>query len=286
MSPFFDELEQRLRASVAEQHGRAAQRAAAPQAPAAPRRGNRRGLFALVAALVVAGAAVPGVPAVTGLWQPDVERQAPWPTSTTPATEVLSCDARSPRFRAGPPIGPEFAAVFAVFGRPATKADRMRRAYLRPLPLVGVDVDGIRRVGTEDGRPFFLIPAQGMGRQPPPERCLRGLSQAQRAAVAAPPRMVPTVCWGGGGGGCSTLADLARHGSYGSGGVVRGRATITGLAPNGVRAVRVTYGRSTRTFEVRDNFFSFRLGIDVEQASSPDRLEWLMEDGSVRDVTR
>jgi hypothetical protein len=36
---------------------------------------------------------------------------------------------------------------------------------------------------------------------------------------------------------------------------------------------------------VHDNFFSFLVGIDVERAL-PDRVEWLMDDGAVRDVTR
>lgn len=283
MSRFFDELEQRLRASAAEQH--APHPAPVPAPAGRARRGRSRSrLLAVAAVVALTGAAVPALSAVTGLWQPDVEPQAPWGTSTVEGTS-FSCPSRSPRFRVGPPIGPEFAAAFAVFARPRTAADRFERKYLRALPLIGADVDGIRRVGTAaDGEPYFLIPAQGLGRQPPPAACLRGLPAEQRRAYAAMrPRMEPSICAGD---GCSTLGDLARHGSYGTSGTVRGRATVAGIVPNGVRAVTVTYGRSTRTFPVSGNFFTFLLGVDVEQASRPDRLVWRMDDGSERDVTR
>jgi hypothetical protein len=50
---------------------------------------------------------------------------------------------------------------------------------------------------------------------------------------------------GGGGGGCGTLADVRAQGMFGASGT-DGRSTVAGIVPNGVRAVRVTYGRSTR----------------------------------------
>jgi hypothetical protein len=304
VTPFFDELEQRLRASAAEQHGGAAAAPGSPPAAAAEEdggapaaaharrrgwlrpRGNRR-LVVLVVATLLAGAAVPTVPAVTGLWEPDVEPQAPRGTVVSP-TRSVSCDVKERTFRSGRPIGPEFAAVLGVFARPRTAADRFPRKHLRSLHLVGLDVRAIRRAGvTAGGRPFYVLPARGVANPAWPARCARRAPPEQRRQLTHPPLIdEPTICVMDGGGACGPLADIARHGSYGSSGTVRGRATISGLAPNGVREIRVTYGTSTETFPVHDNFFTFKVGIDVEQASSPDKLEWLMSDGSVKDVTR
>lgn len=285
MSQFFDELEQRLRASAEAQH-------AVPIASSARRgrwwRSHRR-LLAVAVLTGLVGAAVPAVSAVTGLWAPDVQPQRPWGTVEASAgAHGFSCDTGPTRIDVGPPAGKEFTSVLGVLGRPRTAADQIALKYLRPLRLQGVDVTGIRYVGTAaDGQRNYLIPARGFGATPWPARCLRGVPPAQRRALAHPPqRREPIVCLFSRGGGCGPLRDIREHGQYGSGGAVRGRATITGLAPNGVTAVRVTYGHSTRTFPVRHNFFTFKMGIDVEQASSPDRLEWIMQDGTVRDVTR
>lgn len=56
--------------------------------------------------------------------------------------------------------------------------------------------------------------------------------------------------------------------------------------PNGVRAIRVTYGRSTRSFPVRDNFFAFRVALQAPRAADPDRVVWQLADGSTQDVTQ
>lgn len=294
MSGYFDALEQRLRTS-AEARGDApaladAERAQAGGAHAARQRGRgatapgrraRRPLLVLLLALLVAGGAVPAVTAISGLWDPGVPAQRPWGNSVT-ATETWTCRARTPAFRPGPPVGPEFAEAFAVFDRPARPGDRMRRAYLRSLPLLEIDVERIRLLGRDAaGRPVHIVPGQGMGHRVA-ESCLRGMTAQERRRILGPTLDEPAICVDG---GCDTLRELARRGSFGSSGTVRGRATITTVVPNGVRAVRVAYGHASRTFPVRDNFASFRVAIDVEQASSPDRVEWLMDDGSVRDVT-
>lgn len=284
MSRFFDELEDRLRASAAELHGEAGGQRRRRRRP--PRR-----LLAVAILAGIAGAAVPAISAVTDVWRPDLP---PAPAPTTPgdghvvAGDAISCrGTTTPALDVGPAVGPEFAEVLGVLARPRTAADRIRPIYLRSLGLVDVDVAGVRRVGVAaDGKPFYVIPARGHGYRPWPRRCLRGLTARQRRRVTAAPVVEPTICtMSGGGGGCGPLRHLARYGTYGTGGTVRGRSTVTGLAPNGVREVRVTYGRSTRTFPVRDNLFSFLLGVDAMRAA-PDRLEWLMDDGSVRDVTR
>jgi hypothetical protein len=289
MSRFFDELEERLRSSTAEQH--------APRAARAPRPHRRRWMRRrpLIAIVIAAGGlAVPAVAAVTDVWQPDVRPAppmrtivAPGPSGSSPGTSA-SCDVGPHRLDVGPPVGPAFTSVLGVLARPRGAEDALDRRYLRAPGLIGVDVRGIRFLGTAaDGRRSFIVPARGLGQPPWPARCLRGLDRRQRLLLAHPPqRREPIVClFAGGGGGCSSLAEVRAHGMLGSSGVVRGRATVTGIAPNGVRAVRVTYGRSTRDFPVHDNFFSFLVGIDVERAL-PDRVEWLMDDGAVRDVTR
>ncbi|HEX7289561.1 MAG TPA: hypothetical protein VF250_00415 [Conexibacter sp.] len=281
MSRFFDALEERLRSSAAEQHADVVEQTAPP---ARRRRIRRR---PLVAVAVAAGAlAVPAVAAVTDVWRPDVKPAPPMRTTVTSGPSA-SCDVGPRRLDVGPPVGAAFTSVLGVLARPRSAADAFDRRYLRGPGLLGVDVQGIRFVGTAaDGKRTFIVPARGFGQQPWPARCLRGLDGRQRRRLAHPPqRREPTVCMFSGGGGCSSLADVRTHGMFGSSGVVRGRATVAGIVPNGVRAVRITYGRSTRDFRVRENFFSFLVGIEAERAL-PDRFEWLMDDGSVRDVTR
>jgi hypothetical protein len=287
MNRFFDELEERLRTATTEQHALARSRDAAP---AARRRGwTRRHRRLLVAApLALVGFAVPAVGAVTDLWRPDVKPAPPMRTvKERPSHDVVSCgNVPEHRLDVGPRVGAAFTSVLGVLARPRTAADAFDRRYLRPLGLLGVDLAGIRSVGlAADGKRVFVIPARGFGQQPWPARCLRGLHGHRRALLAHPKqRREPVVfLFGGGGGGVIPLAAIRAHGTYARSGTTRGRATVTGLVPNGVRAVRVTYGRSTRSFPVRDNFFSFRVAVDVEQP--PDRIEWRMEDGSVRDVT-
>jgi len=280
MSGFFDGLERQLRASARERHGGA-------------RRGRLRGLrarrggrlLAVAAALLVAGGAVPAVTALSSLWEPDVAPQRPW--ATAPADVIrgrttFTCRARSVRPSAGPPIGRRFTDAFSVFARPQRPRDGQHDLRNRRMPLLTIDFGGIRRLGFDaDRRPIDLVPGWGIGHRWA-EKCVRRMSPRQRRALLPPVVRGPAICVDG---GCTTLSELVRHGMYGSGGVERGRATITTVVPDGVRAVRVTYGSSTRTFPIEHNFASFRVGIDVEQAASPDRLEWLMRDGSVRDVT-
>ena len=287
MSRFFDELEERLRTATTEQHARARSRDAAP---VARRRGwmRRHRRLLVVAPIALVGLAVPAVGAVTDLWRPDVKPAPPMRTvPERPSRDVVSCgNMPERRLDVGPPVGAAFTSVLGMLARPRTPADALDRRFLRPLGLRGVDLAGIRSVGlAADGTRTFVIPARGLGQQPWPARCLRGLHGRRRALLAHPKqRREPMVFLVGGAGGAIPLATIRARGVYTRSGNTRGRATVTGLVPNGVRAVRVTYGRSTRSFPVRDNFFSFRVAVDVEQ--SPDRVAWELEDGSVRVVIR
>jgi hypothetical protein len=291
MSRFFDELEERLRSSTVEQHAREARDVPSPR-PRRRRWIRRRPLVAV--AIAAAGLAVPAVAAVTDVWRPDVEPRQPRPPVRTvmndrPRTvrsdraHAFSCRQVAPsRIDVGPPIGREFTSVLSILGRHRTSADAFDRRQLQPL-LIGVDVAAIRYVGTAaDGARTFVIPARGMRMMPP--HCLGQLRPQDRKRVLSAERRQPMICMQGGGGTCATLADFRRHGTFGTSGAARGRATASGVVPDGVRAVRITYGSSTREFPVADNFFSFQVALDVE-AGLPDRLEWLMEDGSVRDAT-
>lgn len=292
MSPFFDELERRLRDAATERY--AANPDAGSQPPEPSRRGAawaRRHRRLLVLALVaLAGLAVPAVGAMTDLWRPDVDPPPPMGTVTAAHGNAVSCRGRSStRIDVGPPVGRAFTSVLGVLARPRTAADAIERRYVGGPGLVGVDVDGVRYLGTApDGVRYFVVPVRGYGRHPLPARCLRKLSPKLRRLFSPRPQpREPTVCvFGGGGGGCSTLADVSAHGSYGSSGTMHSRATVAGVVPNGVHDVRVTYGASTRTFPVRDNFFAFSVALGAPQAVDADRVEWVMDDGSVRDVTR
>jgi len=299
MSDFFDELERRLRDAAAERGaaaGPADETPAAAELRRAPRRSwprRHRGLL-IAAAAALAGLAVPAVAAVTDLWRPDVKPPPRMATVTASSGHghghAVSCSGMSSsRIDVGPPVGPEFTSVLGVLARPRTSADDFPRRYLRAPGFVGVDVQGIRYLGTApDGVRYFAVPVRGVGFHPLPARCLRKLTPRlrRRFQLQLPPP-APTVCvYGGGGGGCSSVADIRAHGTFGSSGTMDTRSTVAGVVPNGVRAVRVTYGRSTRTFPVHDNFFSFQVALGTVRAMDTDRVEWLMENGGVRDVTR
>lgn len=289
MSGFFDELERRLRKQTTEHYSRPADERSVP-AQARGRttfvRGHRRLL--VMAAVVLAALTVPALGAVSNLWQPDV-RPAPSMRSVR-AIRGMSFSCRqetNTRVDAGPRVGRTFTSVLGVLARPQTAADVPERRYLQTPFARDIDVKGIRYLGTApDGQRYYVIPAGGAGLRPPPEACLRKLPPRLRRSYEHPPRHEPTICVAGGGAsGCGSLADVRLHGSWGANGVGR-ESTIAGVVPNGVRAIRVTYGRSTRTFRVSDNFFAFRVALEAPQAVRPDRLVWELDDGSVRDVTR
>ena len=291
MSRFFDELEERLRAAAAHQ---------AEAGPPRRRWGRRHRRLLAVAVIALCTAAVPAFGAVTDLWRPDVRplpltrtttttthaarTTTPARTTTTHARSAFSC-AGTPTSTVdvGPPVGPAFTSAFGVLARPRTPADRIDPRSVRPIGLLGVDLDGVRAIGS-GAVPAFVLSARGLGRRWP-ERCLRGLDAQQRQAVIPPPRRERIVCLIVGGGTCGPLADVRAHGTFLSSGTVRGRASVSGLVPDGVRAVRVTYGSSTRTFPVSENFFSFDVALDAPQ-TRPDRVVWELDDGSTRDVTR
>ncbi len=54
---------------------------------------------------------------------------------------------------------------------------------------------------------------------------------------------------------------------------------VTGVAPNGVANVLVSYdGTAARTWPVRRNFYSYRVALSAERAVSPD-ITWKDNDG-------
>ncbi|MGN6190093.1 MAG: hypothetical protein ACTHOE_14455 [Conexibacter sp.] len=283
---FFDDVERRLREETPERYGRRLREEAAPtrrHGRASFVRRHRRVL--LVAAAALAGLTVPALGAVSGLWQPDV-RPSP-PMRTTAGTGFSCSQEPSGSIDAGPRVGPVFTSVLAVLARPRTTADVLDRRYLRVPFAHDIDVHGIRYLGTApDGRRYYVIPAGGSGSSRPADDCLRKLPSKIRRADARSPRHEPTICVvGGGAGGCGPLADVRSHGSWSASGIGN-HSTVAGVVPDGVRAIRVTYGRSTRSFPVEGNFFAFRVALQAPQAASPDRLEWELADGSLRDVTR
>jgi len=289
MSRFFDELERRLRKETTERYS------SQPREGPVPAQARRRPTFVrqhrrllVLAAVALAALAVPALGAVSDLWQPDV-RPAPSMRSRRAVRGIsFSCrQETSRRVDAGPPVGRTFTSVLAVLARPRTTADVPERRYMQTPFARDIDVKGIRYLGSApDGHRYYVIPAGGAGLPRPAEDCLRRLPNKLRRSYEHQPRQEPTICVAGdGGGGCSSLADVRAHGSWGASGT-GGSSSVAGVVPNGVHAIRVTYGRSTRTFKVSDNFFAFRVALEAPQAVRPDRLVWELDDGTVRDVTR
>lgn len=290
MSRYFDDGARRLRDAGSDRRHQPDERHPPRRRRMRRAHGPRR--FVLVGLLALVVLAVPAALAtVTDLWKPDV-RPLP-PMGTVGAIRGNSFSCRPIRGESdlhvdvGPRVGPEFTSVLGVLARPRTPADRIERRYLRSGFAHDIDVQGVRYLGTApDGVRYYVIPAGSLGSPPPPASCLRKLPPRVRRIYDRQPRREPSICiQGGGGGGCMPLADIRRHGSWGASGV-GGRSTVSGVVPNGVRAIRVTYGHSTRTFPVRDNFFAFRVALQAPQAVQPDRLVWELDDGTVRDVTR
>ncbi len=282
MSGFFDELERRLRAGTTDQYAGSKDARRSPARATFARR-HRRLLLAAVVSLV--GLSVPALAAVSDLWQPDV-RPGPSMHSVTVRGTSFGCNSTSSRsFDTGPPIGPEFTSVLAVLARPRSARDALDRRYLRAPFARGIDAKSIRYLGTAPGGSrYYVVPAAGSGEAPPPKECLQRLPPKLRKAYEQPARQEPTICLvGGGTGACGSLADVRRRGSWGASGI-GGRSTVAGVVPNGVQAIQVTYGRSTRTFPVSDNFFAFRVALEVPQAVQVDRMVWKLDDGSTRDV--
>lgn len=280
MSRYFDELERQLREQTTKRYSTGS---GGGPASAQPRRSGRatfvlRHRRLLVgAAAALAGLAVPALGAVNDLWHPDVK---PAPAMRTVNGTGFACrQASGHGADAEPRVGRAFTSVLDVLARPRTTADVPERRYLQTPFARDIDTQGIRYLGTApDGRRYYVLPAGGSGAPQPPADC--------RRRYARQPRRELTVCVvGGGAGSCGSLADVRLHGSWGADGA-GSHSTVAGVVPNGVRAIRVTYGRSTRAFAVEDNFFAFRVDLEAPQAAHPDRLVWELDDGSVRDVTR
>lgn len=193
----------------------------------------------------------------------------------------------------GPAAGIDSAApedlveLLAVLRRPRTARDRLPGGE---LPLVaGVNPDAVRLAREDDGRRWFVVPAEDIRYRPPlpdtPE-CERFREPAREpqagvCLVEAGPR--------GGGATCST-ADQIREGfsqltSDHIPGERRGTAHVAGIVPDGVTRVVLEFPRGPQprvVAEVRGNVYSATFN---GSAASRPRTYWQTADG-LREVAR
>jgi len=297
---FLDALEDRLRAT--------AERAAATAAPGARGDARRRGRGAMrrrgavrrrtiaLAVAAVAGTAVPAVAALTSLWTPHVTSDGP--RATMPASPVCGGQTALPRPRpttTQAPIGRELASLLGALRRPRTPADALDVRQL-DAGARGVHVGSIRMVGAAPGgQRFFVVPVDSIVRTRPAisDRCLARHSPRARRRLAGAPALPPThgplLCLQSGlGGNCgTTVGRLRDRGALAATPARAGDVRVTvvaGLVPDGVRAVTLRYGRSERTFSIKGNFYAFEVRLPIDRASHPDRIEWLLDDGTRRPV--
>jgi hypothetical protein len=219
-------------------------------------------------------------------------------------------------------------STLGVLRRPATEADHVDRRSLEPTFASGIFENWTRVATAADGRQFVVVIAQDRLRMPlPPHRCVdledaelrRLLSDrtpaVRRVALRLKARLnreehpksgftpteaiflfdrTPDGSIGGGGGGVD-LRWFLRHGLFGSAGVGN-RSTVSGLVPDGVASIDVTFPRTVSrgphrdskvfptairlTVPVRDNVVAF----DVDR-TAPDvvgmQMVWRRADGSV-----
>ncbi len=255
MSSFFDELEAQLRA--------AAERQTATRRPSWWRRRRNLGL----AAVAAVGLATPAVARVSGLWDPGVP-PSPSVTSTTPAIssspsptchELPAPAARRVGF------DPALLRLLGVLRRPPGPKDvfpvpgRFRVSHQTLVP------DSVRFLGTVGEHRYFVLVVlsrDGGSGCPIPR---------------TPVKAMMCVLNDNGSGGCGESPESLRRGGLQSGSNHGGNAEFVSLVPDGVEAVSVRYGSSTRTFRVRNNFYGYEIAADPTQ--SPDEVTWHLHDG-------
>ncbi len=273
MSNFFDDLERQLRKALT---GTTRELASTPW--------WRRPRTALLAAIATAAFVTPALAAVTGVWSPGNGPAPPMATETAQAPSSCAGKAPAPHttFTQQPPSA-ALRRVLGVLRRPRARADRFDA--LDRLPLADVNRAAIRHVGTTpSGERYFVVPNKGSRiEQPLPERCLQALAPAQRNEARrrnrrlTHPRAHPQICLlsSNGGGTCGdTATTLSARGSWGASGTPDGRTEVVGLVPDGVVKVTITYrDGSTRTFPVRDNFYSYQVSLPPERAD-PQTITW------------
>lgn len=260
MSPFFEDLEDQLRA--------AAERQAATRGPSWWRRRRNLGL----AAVAAVGLATPAVARVSGLWDPGVP---PSPSVGTPTTPAIS-SSPSPTCHALPApaarrvgFDPALVRLLGVLRRPPGPKDvfpvpgRFRMSHRTLVP------DSVRFLGTVGEHRYFALEilSRDGGRGCPTPR--------------TPVMAMLCVVTDNSSGACGASPEsLRRRGLGQSGSNHAGNAEFVGLVPDGVEAVTVRYGSSTRTLRVRSNFYGYEIAADPTQG--PDEVTWHLHGGRER----
>ncbi|MEV4419126.1 hypothetical protein AB0L40_04015 [Patulibacter sp. NPDC049589] len=231
---------------------------------------------ALLGFLVVLLAAAPATAAISTLWRPDVPPLPP--ARTTVATRVSASAPRcvqNPGLRAGhgttdlvPPK--DMTDAFAVLRRPQTAADRAGGRYARVMIAGKLASAAVRTVGPDaNGDPKFLVPSLiDVPARPRTEHCpARPAVRTWMLSVA-----------GRSGGGTSPYRDFIARGTFGTSGPSDRESVVSGIVPDGVASVTVTYGSADpRTFPTHDNAFTYEVGLAAEQF--PSSVVWNDADG-------
>jgi hypothetical protein len=217
--------------------------------------------------LAVLLVATPAAAGIDGLWRPDVPPVAPMRTVLATASDASpSCSMRG--VRRGPTTvevpPPAVLDVLGVLRGRATAADRAGWAAARRGVRPGIAVRHVRLLGVDaSGDRQWIAP--------------RLLAVDARPATARCPARRRVRHWtiatfsDGGSGGELDASALARQGTMGSSGTGDRKATVTGIVPDGVTTVAVSYdGSPARTWPVRRNFFSYSVGLPVERAIQAD----------------
>lgn len=272
MSSFFEQLEGQLRTAVERRHN-------SPVASPSRRWRNRRN--ASLIAIATVGLATPALARVTGLWKPDVRR---WPT-TEIGTTSQTPDRPGRAVPQGPqytkaPVARELANTFGVLRQPRTREDVF--PTLGREGLKHVNRETIRYVGSADGRRYFLVPGASFGS---PDARGSAAASTRRAEPAGDPSSSGCLLADNGSGGCfANIAAVRRTGTGGSS--LRKNApgaVVVGLVPDGVRAVTIRYGPSTRTLAIRRNFYAYTVALDPAQALDH-HVVWHLADGTTRRI--
>lgn len=228
----------------------------------------------VLAPLAVVLIAAPATAAIGGLWSPDVPPAAPMTTTiaTSAATPAAPCPPSSSRDATGTPPA-NVRNVLAVLRTPQTAADRAGQAFAKRDDRIRVATAFIRLLGTDaSGERQWIAPAQQNSATP------SGTGDCSTSTERSWTLMTFSAR---GGGGAGDAATLMRRGAIGSSGASDRESTVTGIAPDGVAEVSVSYdGSAPRTWPVRRNFFSYRVALPADRAAAPD-VAWKNAAGDV-----
>lgn len=228
--------------------------------------------LATFAVLLIAAPATAGI---GGLWSPDVKPAAPMVTTTAPATPSAASCLTNPfsgrrTTTATPP--PDVIGALGILRTPATAADRAGQPVTRSAAFRGVSRDHVRLLGTDaDGKRQWIAPAL---------RVIEARPATRECPARPASRTWSLVTFSeDGGGGSTDAATLKRQGATGSTGSTDRESIVTGIAPDGVAEVSVSYdGTAARTWPVTRNFYSYRVALPAERAVSPD-ITWKNSSG-------